>query len=141
MASLPIHTIIVGINDYPKHGILKSAVKDATAFSKVLQELQGSNPGQNVILTDSQATKEGILEAIKNVARDAKRQDAFVFFFSGYAAQATVDNAQAGIICPHDIDTVGGISDVDLLQAFDNVSRSRGNNIVNHFHVTEYSQR
>jgi uncharacterized caspase-like protein len=134
MASqIQIHAVIVGINDYPVHGSLSSAVKDATAFSKVVQQL--NKPGQNVILTDAQATKEEILESIKKVAMNAKRDDAFVFFFSGYAAQTTVDNVQAGIICPHDVDVdgVGGISDVDLLQAFDNVSRSRGNNIVNHF--------
>jgi hypothetical protein len=100
-------------------------------------------------LYNSKATKENILKAITALSHDDrfKEGDAVLFFFSGLAGKATkIEVPQEyhderrdsfiGTICPVDTNEVidkfrkTGISDSTLVGLFDQVSRTRGNNMV-----------
>ncbi|KAE9396981.1 hypothetical protein BT96DRAFT_91435 [Gymnopus androsaceus JB14] len=67
---------------------------------------------------------------LQSLSTRVKRNDPIVFFFSGYSAKSDHGGGPpVGVICPFDITTNGGISDKVLLQAFDLLSQSCGNNI------------
>lgn len=81
------HYIIVGIDEYPDMGNaenLNAAVKDASAIKDVLYD-QNDLGGTIQLLTNSDATKENIREAIIDACYDANGNDHLVFYFSGYA--------------------------------------------------------
>lgn len=130
----PIHAVIVGINNYPPpFSKFTSAVGDARKIAKFLkEELRSAN---TTLLEDSAATKGRIIESISSLASKANRGDAIFFFFSGASGQ-TVEQSEGGettsvgVICPFDVSNEGGISDKDLLQTFDQLSKLCGNNIV-----------
>ena len=140
-----IHAILVGINVYAEQRSLKSAVKDAEAFKKVLAKLDSSDL---TLLLDIDAKHDSIMTALDSLqCKDGlTRDDAIVFFFSGYAGSAK-DNEQedgkegpkeeekegpkeVGMICPTDFMEKGGISDQMLVKLFDRISKACGNNIV-----------
>ena len=130
----PIHAIVVGINDYPELSDsppLKFACSDAIEFRNVLIEI-GAKKDNITILLDSAATKRAIIDRIDSLTdSDAcvKRGDAIIFFFSGYAIRTSSNDG--GFICAYDTDPeIGGISDSYLLETFDRVAKSCGNNIV-----------
>jgi hypothetical protein len=81
-----IHAILVGINAYAEQRSLKSAVKDAQAFKKVLEKLDSDS----TLLLDIDAKHESIITALDSLQyKDGlTRDDAIVFFFSGYAGSA-----------------------------------------------------
>src|ERR1700729_2318156 len=94
-----IHAILVGINAYADQQPLKSAVKDAQAFNKVLEKLDASKP---TLLLDIDAKHESIIAALDSLQyKDGlTRDDAIVFFFSGYAGRAkdaAEDDAKEGV--------------------------------------------
>jgi len=127
---LPLHAIIIGINDYPDFATLTSAVSDAQKTQQCIKEVLKAEEKNINFLEGSAATKENIINAISSLTNRANRNDAILFFFSGYAGRAGTDDGDEGIICPVDVSKAGGISDRLLLQLFDRVSKSCGNNIV-----------
>ncbi|KAF9061962.1 hypothetical protein BDP27DRAFT_309721 [Rhodocollybia butyracea] len=134
MSTAAIHAIIVGIDQYPDYPPLSNSVRDTRRMSDILIKL-GADKKNITLLTDSRATKDGILQELQSLPARVKRNDPIVFFFSGYAASATSDQSEeqpssrVGVLCPYDISKNGGISDKALLQAFDLLSQSCGNNI------------
>jgi len=131
MEGSTIHAIIADINKYQSFQHLRSAVSDAAKVQQVLEDELKANIVD--FLDDEKATKAGILESISSLPRKVKRNDAIIFFFSGYAAYAgrlQDEGGPVGIICPVDVFAEGGISDKSLMQAFDQVAKSCGNNIV-----------
>jgi len=82
------YAIVIGINDYPGSGSdLQYAVADADEMSYVLTNIYGF-PASNVHeLTDTDATKTAIHNAINNIKDVAKSGDEVVFFFSGHGAK------------------------------------------------------
>jgi hypothetical protein len=114
-------------------------------MAKFLKEKLGAEEANIALLKDSDATKDQIIESISSLTRKAKRNDAIIFFFSGYAGKTQPDGGEStsvGIICPVDVSDKGGISDKFLLQTFDQVSKSCGNNIVSspRIHCSKCSQ-
>ena len=87
------------------------------------------------LLTDDQAKKADIIDAISSIAKRADaRNESIIFFFSGYSSRTkSEDDEQEGILCPVDVLDEGGLSDSLLLQLFDQVAKSCGNNIVRRF--------
>ena len=132
-----IRAVIVGIDNYPEpFSPLTSAVHDARKIANFLKEKFGAEEANIILLKDSDATKDQIIESISSLTRGAIRDDPFIFFFSGYAGKALPEgsedgeSSQVGIICPVDVSQKGGISDKSLLQTFDQVAKLCGNNIV-----------
>jgi hypothetical protein len=141
----PIHAVIVGIDKYPPpFSQLTSAVSDASKIAGFLKEHFGTKEANITLLTDVDATKDRITESISSLTGKANRNDAIIFFFSGYAGKTEQEgpegseSTEVGIICPVDVFENGGISDKSLLQAFDQVSKSCGNNIVSSLRIRRF---
>ncbi len=84
--------LAVGINEY-KNGKynLNYAVSDAGGFIKAVQKSGKSlfSKIETTLLTDSQATKEGIYTAIEKITISSKPEDVFMFFYAGQAQYPT----------------------------------------------------
>lgn len=150
-----IHAILVGINAYAEQRSLKSAVKDAQAFKKVLEKLDSDS----TLLLDIDAKHESIITALDSLQyKDGlTRDDAIVFFFSGYAGSAKdavqedgkedvkegekEGSKEVGMICPTDFMEKGGISDQMLVKLFDRISKACGNNIVSDLILCYYNKK
>ncbi len=76
------YAVIIGINNY-KNGIdsLKTPVNDAKEVAKVLQNSYGF---ETILLTDSSATKDNILETIENIAKKTKANDQMIIYYGGH---------------------------------------------------------
>jgi Caspase domain len=148
-----IHAILVGINVYAGQRSLKSAVKDAGAFKKVLEKLDSTDL---TLLLDVDAKHDSIMTALESLQyKDGlTRDDAIVFFFSGYAGGAKGDGQEdgkeeeetegpkeVGMICPTDFMEKGGISDQMLVKLFDRISKACGNNIVSDSILRYYNKK
>lgn len=74
---------IIGINDYkdPKIPDLKTAVNDAKAMAKLLNELYGF---QVELLLDRKATKEAIYRALRNLVSSTKLDDSVLIYYAGH---------------------------------------------------------
>jgi len=85
------YAIVIGINDYPGTGSdLQYTVADADEMTNVLLNTYEFD---NVIeLTNTNATKTAIFEAIADVKTSAKSGDEVVFFFSGHGAKGKADD-------------------------------------------------
>jgi hypothetical protein len=137
----PMFAIVVGIGKYENFPPINSAVDDARRISTFLTEKLGIHPDNITSLHDSEATKEGIIKCLSSLPHKPhfKRNNAILFFFSGYAGQAKIKSEEldrevtVGIICPADIDKQTGIADTTLIQLFDQISKSCGNNIVSDY--------
>jgi len=81
-----------GISQYPGSatGKLKflNCVNDAETYAAFFQSQFSNIPGgkqlRSYLLTDTAATKEGILHAINEIISNSKPEDYFIFNFSGY---------------------------------------------------------
>ncbi|KIK51078.1 hypothetical protein GYMLUDRAFT_408513 [Collybiopsis luxurians FD-317 M1] len=128
-----IHAILVGINDYEDAAFspLKHSVDDARKIKNLLLQDLGADEGSIRVLENSDATKDGIMEALQSISTRAERNDAIVFFFSGYAALSDENDSeqQVGFLCPYDAQSSGGLSDKSLLRTFELLSKQCGNNI------------
>jgi hypothetical protein len=83
--------VCAGITAY-RQNPLDSPAKDAIAFrGKLISEF--GFMGQNIALfTDDEATKDGIMSALKNAVGRLKAGDVFVFYFSGHGTQTADRN-------------------------------------------------
>ena len=77
--------LLVGINDYPANiGALNGCVNDVFLQKQLLTYRFGFNPKDILTLTDTQATRQGILTAFEeHLIKQAKPGDIVVFHFSG----------------------------------------------------------
>ena len=80
------------------------------------------------MITDADATKARVLEAIADIARDMKKYDAFLFHFSGHGSDGAGDGSQ--YICTYEDDA--WISVTDLAAAL-NAIPEPGHGIANAF--------
>jgi hypothetical protein len=101
--------------------------------------------GQIVILTNSDATHDGIIEGFERhlIKNDAiKTGDPIIFFYAGHGNRVTVPEEWAvdrdcmtEIICPSDTDESEekpGIPSRTMNALFGKLAASKGNNIVRH---------
>ncbi len=77
--------LFVGINRYPEpvHA-LRGCVNDALNFHRRLTTQYGFAPENTTVLTDGQATRDGILNNLKAYQAQAQAGDLFVFTYSGH---------------------------------------------------------
>jgi hypothetical protein len=79
--------LLVGINKY-QDSPLEGCVTDAYLQQQLLVHRFGFNPKDILILTDEQATRQGILTAFEeHLIKQAKEGDVVVFHFSGHGEQ------------------------------------------------------
>jgi len=88
--------LLVGINQY-KNDPLNGCVNDVIMQEMLLIHRFGFNPKDIVILTDKQATRQGILEAFEeHLIQQAKPGDVAVFHYSGHGSRVLDPNPIIG---------------------------------------------
>ncbi len=79
--------LLVGINTY-KNAPLKGCITDVNLQQQLLIHRFGFNPKDILILTDGQATRQGLLSAFEeHLIKQAKPGDIVVYHFSGHGSQ------------------------------------------------------
>lgn len=88
-SSTRVWTVSVGISDYPGSGNdLPECANDAVKIAEALRNQGLTTPEREILLTDAQATRGAITQALQRVAREIQPNDVFVFFYSGHGGQA-----------------------------------------------------
>jgi hypothetical protein len=98
----------VGINDYPGDGSdLKGCVNDAQAWATLLVEHYDFPKDNVTLITDAQATKQNVINGIKNLIASSNPGDVLVFTNSShgtYCADKSGDEPMYDeAICPYDV--------------------------------------
>jgi len=91
--SIPVHAedraLIVGINEYQYVTPLKGSITDARRVLQLLQKLDMYRANQIRLLSDSQATRQGILDGLDWLVSGSQAGDKVLFYFSGHGAQVS----------------------------------------------------
>jgi hypothetical protein len=82
------HALLIGVGTYANisgWNVPKTAT-DAQALAEVLKNptFCGYPESQVTLLTDAQATRQGLLDALEQLATSVGERDTFLFFFSGH---------------------------------------------------------
>ncbi|WP_321419079.1 caspase family protein [uncultured Desulfobacter sp.] len=81
------HALLIGVSEYPglpPGAQLEGPVYDVAALRKLLVAKLGFDPGHIVSLTNSQATKDGILTALDHLNKTTSPNDFVFIYFSGH---------------------------------------------------------
>jgi hypothetical protein len=84
--------LLIGINHYPNfapRGQLSGCVNDIQVMRQVLETSFNFPESHVELLTDEQATREGILTAMKELVARVGQDDIVVFHYSGHGSQMT----------------------------------------------------
>lgn len=97
------HAVLVGINDYTASHLpepdtasvpdrdwedLQGAATDVGILRELLISRYGFEPANIITLTDQQATRAAILDALdRNLSRPSKKDDVAFFYYSGHGSQ------------------------------------------------------
>ncbi|HSG39483.1 MAG TPA: caspase family protein, partial [Thermoanaerobaculia bacterium] len=84
--------LLVGINRYPRFGSdvqLEGCVNDVQILRDALIRRFGFSEERMTVLLDEQATRDGILAAMEELAGKVGEDDVVVFHFSGHGSQQT----------------------------------------------------
>jgi hypothetical protein len=83
-----VFAVVVGINDYSTHTDLSYAVADARDVNLALDRF--GVPGANrMVLTDRQATRSRLAQALEWLVRSAGPEDTAVVFYAGHVGKAS----------------------------------------------------
>lgn len=89
--------VFVGISDYPGEiNDLAYTAEDAHRIANALVAGSGMQESDYRVLTDAEATRENVFEAVRSIGSRAGPDDTFVFFYSGHGdrlARAVADAA------------------------------------------------
>nr|MCH9741287.1 caspase family protein [Campylobacterota bacterium] len=95
------YAVVVGINHYKKPSIprLNNAVEDARSVAAILKE-----QGFSIIeLYNENATKQRILEAIREIKKTSVEEDSTLFYFAGHGEGISGHNGvREGYLLPYD---------------------------------------
>lgn len=97
--------LVIGIADYEVvHGLPVAVANDARDTGDTLRSESycGYPDGNVTVLTDSQATLEGIREALAKLAADAQHDDTVAIFFSGHGARIGKGADATSALVPYD---------------------------------------
>lgn len=83
--------LLIGINDYALSGIsdLRGAVNDVHMLKRVLHTRMGFPEENIVLLTDQQATRRNILDALSALVDKVQEDDRVYIHYSGHGSQVT----------------------------------------------------
>ena len=120
--------LLVGINDYPLPGNdLSGCINDIVDMGHFIAEKNKVYAWENIrTITDSKATKKGILEQLDWLLEGISAGDQILFQYSGHGAQqptlhpAIEKDGLDEIICPYDFNATAAtaISDKEFAQCF-----------------------
>ncbi len=99
------YALLIGINEYQNVPKLEYAVNDVKALRDVLIKSYGFDAAKITVLTDAQATKDGITRALARVTGKARveKQDRVLIYFSGHGQTVpTDDGGSKGFLIPVD---------------------------------------
>lgn len=119
--------LCVGINDYPSDGSdLKGCVNDANSWAALLTEHYDFPSSDVKVITDAEATKQNVLNALKDhLLAGSSEGDVLVFTNSShgtYCADTTGDEAKYDeALCPYDVSD-NLIIDDELRELFSGVA-------------------
>ncbi|MFT5353930.1 MAG: hypothetical protein ACI9KE_001130 [Polyangiales bacterium] len=114
--------LFAGITNYPAGvGNLPECANDAIKLAEALRNHGLLDPSRQVLLTDSEATRANVLNAIQRFGAEMGPNDVFVFFYSGHG------NQRSGSTDPREIDGTdeslvlydGELLDNEMAQAFE----------------------
>lgn len=114
------YALCSGINDYKGTGMdLNGCVNDANAWKEVLE----ARDFDVVTLKDKDATRKGLVDAIKETIGRAKSGDSIVIQYSGHGSFVDDENGDEAdgtdeCICPHDVRDAGEITDDELFDLY-----------------------
>lgn len=101
--------LLIGINQYsPPIAPLRGCVNDVELQARLLRDRYGFLPEDIVMLTDEEATRQGIVEAIEHhLVQQAQPGDVVVVHFSGHAAAVAdptcaLADCSMGVLIPTD---------------------------------------
>lgn len=84
--------LIIGVDEYPhlsSFDQLEGCVNDALLMEKVLKENFDFPKGNIEVLTNANATRDGILTALNKLASETQQDDIVVVHYSGHGSQMT----------------------------------------------------
>jgi len=116
-----VFAVMVGVSDYDgEANDLPFTDEDARKLAEDLRR-DGSLNDASVVLTNAEATVEGVRAAFRRVAAQAGPEDMFLFFFSGHGDQRPTE--VSGLEPDGKAETLalidGEIDDVELARLFD----------------------
>ena len=123
--------LCVGINNFKNYpqSALQGCVNDANDMQALLQKYLGFTADDIVKLTDAQATKANMMEALKEMVDGAKagKYSYLVFSMSSHGTQVPDVNGDEPdkadeAFCPHDLDQKGGVWDPNHIIADDELN-------------------
>ncbi|MDO5309504.1 MAG: choice-of-anchor Q domain-containing protein [Planctomycetia bacterium] len=115
--------VIVGVADYPgTSGDLVAAANDAKAFyNELLEDPQWAE--ENItLLTNTNATRAAVLNALQEIAQVSDDNDVLVFYFAGSGASAITGGRQVGYLKTYGSIRSEYLSSVDLLSAVESIA-------------------
>lgn len=119
--------VLIGINRYRMPGAdLRGCVSDVNNVAGLLKKSYGFKPGDIQTLTDFDATKKAIEQAIAGLVRGGQRGDVLLVHFSGHGSNVPDDNGDEAdqrdeILCPTDLDWKNPLRDDWLRKTFDSM--------------------
>jgi hypothetical protein len=111
--------LCIGINKYPT-APLAGCVADAQSWERALAQLGF----ESQLLLDEQATRAGILDALRNLVTTSAAGDTVVFQYAGHGTQLPDHNSDEGedgrdeALCPFDFATGAFVIDDDVAEIF-----------------------
>jgi hypothetical protein len=104
------HALLIGINNYQQLPTLNGALNDVEVMRDLIVHRYGFDPANVTVLTDNQATREGILQALNSLASRAGPSDTVYIHYSGHGSQVEdlSGDEEDGLdetICPQDART------------------------------------
>ena len=107
-SDIQMYLLVVGINAYknPKY-TLNYAQADATAFTQALTNGSSSlfSKINTTVLSDAQATKEGMMAAFEKIKAVATAKDLFVFYYAGHGV---INDKKEFFLVPYDVTQLYG---------------------------------
>lgn len=121
--------VCIGINDYSGRNdcpTLPDARPDGEAWAGLLPDAFGFNRGNIVLLTDTAATRQAVLDAVKAMLAQSDAGDVACLFFAGHGGRGKRSDGiwYESICCA---DARGDITDVELNALGDSLSPSTVN--------------
>lgn len=119
--------IIIGIDEYAKWPRLQYAVNDAKALRQTLMQKYGFAQDHTVLITNAEATRNGILSAFHEKLGHAgmQKNDRVFVFFAGHGATRKLSSGRdLGYIVPVDADPEKLATDGIAMSEIQNIAES-----------------
>jgi hypothetical protein len=134
--------LIIAVDDYVETAViyrLLGAVNDAKAIHDYVRSVLGVPASQIKTLYDTEASRDGILRALRALADDdkIKKGDPILIYFAGHGATEPtpagwkIEDPRVQMIVPQNYGkNAHGIRDRTIARLIDRISEKKGDNIV-----------